>query len=338
MAHAWRKSPSVDARERSAYPPAPPVVLFFLMSFALPAPVLGQVVGNPGPVVLTVERLDVEYDRGTRPGPSTVGFRFDAHALPQCSDGRNNDDHRSAGQGMQDAAIDYPADPECESIDDDSEDKRGHQARAEIVLAGWVDADGNLEFPAEGVRLPPRYHRSEERALGGDGVVINTFVPARNIRGHVDPARGTMDLELALRLRFQVENTGRLSGPGDHCYIGSRKNPQALKLIADRREDLMGVHPGRARGYYPEDGLVVLAGTNPGKLPGAGCCGLLCFGDGAVDHAFGTPAEPGSATVTVIGRLSPPPRAPEASPVERLASSAARTEPGARAGVAVGRP
>jgi hypothetical protein len=145
-----------------------------------------------------------------------------------------------------------------------------------------------------------------------------------------------MTLQLNLRLRFEVDDTGRLSGPGDRCYLGTEAKPQSITLIADRREALLGIHPGRARGYYPKDGLVVLAGTNPEPLPGASCCGLFCFGDGAVDHAFGTPAEPGAATVTVIGRISPRLLPGRAAPRERAADHAASWSPDPAFGVRLG--
>ena len=298
--------------------------LLFFVSVAVPDGAAAQVVANPGPVVLTLDLLQVEYDRADLEGPPFVGFRFDASARPQCSDGRNNDDHRSVGQGRHDAAIDYPDDPECVSPQDDSEDKAGLQPRAAVVLTGHVDADGDLFFPAEGVHLPPRYHRSAERALGGDGVVINTFVPTGPVRGRIDPVRGTVALELNVRLRFEVDNTGRLSGPGDHCYLGTEDRPHTLVLIADRREAVAGVHPKRPRGYYADDGMVVLAGTNPGRLGGASCCGLFCFGDAAVDHAFGMPGEPGSATLAAIGRFDPPVAARPASGSLALDRVAAR--------------
>lgn len=286
-------------------------LLFVAMLVVMAVPAFAQRVANPGPVVLTLDLLDVEYARRAASGPSTVGFRFDASARPQCSDGRNNDDHRAVGQGIQDHLVDYPADPECVSPDDDSEDKAGLQPREHVVLSGTVDELGNLFFPVEGVRFPPRYYQSAEHALGGDGVVINTFVPAGPAVGYIDPAEGTMHLEMRLRLRLQVEDAGRLSGPGAHCYIGSESHPQRLVLIADRREAVTGVHPRRPRGYYADDGLFVLAGTNPEDLPGASCCGLLCFGDGAVDDAFGMPSPPGATTLAAIGRVEPRLLAPE---------------------------
>ena len=296
-------------------------VLLVAVLVAMAVPASAQRVANPGPVVLTLDLLDVEYARAAASGPSTVGFRFDATARTQCSDGRNNDDHRAVDQGLQDHLVDYPADPECVSPDDDSEDKAGLQPRDRVVLTGTVDELGNLFFPAEGVRLPPRYYRSAEHALGGDGVVINTFVPAGPTVGHIDPADGTMHLEMRLRLRLQVEDAGRLSGPGSHCYIGSESHPQKLVLIADRREPVTGVHPRRARGYYADDGMFVLAGTNPEDLPRASCCGLLCFGDGAVDDAFGMPAPPGAATLAAIGRIEPRLVAPEPTRLGRALQS-----------------
>jgi len=279
--------------------------LLVAMHLVMPVAARAQVIANPGPVVLTLDLLDVEYSRPGDSGPSTVGFRFDSAARAQCGDGHNNDDHRAVDQGVQDLLVDYPSDPECASADDDSEDKAGYQPRDKVVLAGTVDSLGNLFFPAEGVHLPPRYYRAAENALGGDGVVINTFVPAGPSIGRIDPAEGTMQLEMRLRLRLQVEDAGRLSGPGSQCYIGSESHPQTLVLIADRRGPQAGVHPRRPRGYYADDGLFVLAGTNPDDLPHASCCGLFCFGDGAVDHAFGMPAPPGAATFAAVGRVEP---------------------------------
>ena len=281
------------------------------MSLALSAqPSFAQVVANPGPVVLTLDYLDVRYETAPVEGRQAVGFRFDASAPPECSDGLNNDDHSQFSQGTQDSLIDFPADPECASASDDSEDKPDVQTRDVVTLTGTVDENGRLEFPAEGVTMPPRYNQSVERLLGGDGVVINTYEASEAATGSIDPARGTMKLELKLRLRFEVEHTGRFSGPGSECYLGSASEPQSIVLIGDRRSGTTGIDPERARGYYAGDGIFVLAGTNAERVGGASCCGLLCFGDGAVDRAFGVPADRGAMTVAAIGRLSPAPTAP----------------------------
>lgn len=282
-------------------------VLLSGMSLAMGVATAGaQVVANPGPIVLTLDFLDVRYETAPAFGKEAVGFRFDANAPPECSDGRNNDDHSGFAQGVQDMLVDYPADPECATPWDDSEDKPEAQARDAVVLIGRVDALGRLEFPAAGVTLPPRYHQSVERLLGGDGVVINTYEASAPVTGRVDPERGTLELELRLRLRFEVERASRLSGPGANCYLGSATEPQTIVLIGDRRSDITGIDPRRPRGYYATDGSFVLAGTNAERVDGASCCGLLCFGDGAVDDAFGMPADRGAMTVAAIGRIDPP--------------------------------
>ena len=291
------------------------IVLSLLMSFAYPAAATeteATVVANPGQVVLTLDYLDVRYETAPSNGAFAVGFRFDVQAPPECSDGLNNDDHSGFEQGVQDALVDYPADPECASAADDSEDKADVQERVSVVLVGTVDANGRLEFPAEGVSVPPRYNRSAEHALGGDGVVINTFEASETVVGQIDPRRGTMTLDLKLRLRFEVEDTGKLRGPGSECYLGSQDEPQRLVLIGDGRSGTTGIHPARERGYYPTDGAFVLAGTNAEQVVGASCCGLLCFGDGAVERAFGVPAERGAMTVAAIGHIDPPLVAPKA--------------------------
>ncbi len=281
--------------------------LLFCMSLARPASATGsKVVANPGPVRLTIEFIDVRYETAPSNTSSAVGFRFDAKAPYECSDGVNNDDHSGFEQGVQDSLVDYPEDPECGSPSDDSEDKADVQERVTVVLAGTVDENGRLEFPAESLNLPPRYHRSAEHLLGGDGVVINTYEASAPVVGAIDPRRGTMSLEFRLRLRFEVEDTGRMRGPGSECYLGSASEPQRLVLIGDGRGGITGIHPARERGYYPNDGSFVLAGTNAEAVLGATCCGILCFGDGAVDRAFGIPAERGAMTVAAIGRIDPP--------------------------------
>lgn len=285
--------------------------LSFYVSLAAPfAEAELSVVANPGEIVLTLDFLDVRYETAPAFGKNAVGFRFDANAPPECSDGRNNDDHSGFAQGVQDTLVDYPADPECASATDNSEDKVGEQSRDSVVLVGKVDARGNLVFPVDGVDLPPRYHRSAENLLGGDGVVINTYEASAPVTGRIDPARGTLELDLKLRLRFEVEDTSRLRGPGTDCYLGSMSEPQRIVLIGDGRSGATGIHPERVRGYYPRDGSFVLAGTNADQVEGASCCGLLCFGDGAVDRAFGAPVERGAMTVAAIGRIDPPIIAP----------------------------
>jgi hypothetical protein len=132
-----------------------------------------------------------------------------------------------------------------------------------------------------------------------------------------------MSLDFKLRLRFEVEDTGRLRGPGSECYLGSLTDPQRLVLIGDGRSGTTGIHPARERGYYPADGSFVLAGTNAEQVVGASCCGLLCFGDGAVERAFGVPAERGTMTVAAIGRIHPPLLAAKPASREMKAGAAA---------------
>ncbi len=299
------------ASDEHAHPLRLTVTLLFYMSLVAPAVQADvPVVANPGQIVLTLDFLDVRYETGPAIGVSSVGFRFDAKAPAECSDGLNNDDHSGFAQGVQDTLVDFPADPECVTPSDDSEDKADAQSRDLVVLVGTVDERGNLVFPAESVDLPPRYHRSAENLLGGDGVVINTFEASAPVTGRIDPARGTLELDLKLRLRFEVEGTNRLRGPGTDCYLGSMSEPQRLVLIGDGRSGTTGIHPARPRGYYPRDGAFVLAGTNADRVDGASCCGLLCFGDGAVDRAFGMPADRGAMTLAAIGRIEPPIIAP----------------------------
>lgn len=301
------------ARESSARRRCLAAVLLSGMALATSAaPAGAQVVANPGPIVLTLDFLDVRYETGPALGQEAVGFRFDANAAPECSDGRNNDDHSGFAQGVQDTLVDFPADPECATPSDDSEDKPDAQVRNPVVLVGRVDEHGRLEFPAESLNLPPRYHQSVEHLLGGDGIVINTYEASAPVTGRVDPERGTLELELRLRLRFEVEQTSRLSGPGSDCYLGSATEPQTIVLIGDRRSGITGIDPRRPRGYYAIDGAFVLAGTNAEQVEGASCCGLLCFGDGAVDDAFGMPADRGAMTVAAIGRIDPPLVSPKA--------------------------
>ena len=101
------------------------------LTFALAGPQLSaQTVANPGPfnLKLTGGLIDIN---GT-------DFDLTPNDLPACQDTEDNDD---------DTAIDYPADAQCASADDNSELAPGHQPKQDITINGTVSSNGAVNIP-----------------------------------------------------------------------------------------------------------------------------------------------------------------------------------------------
>jgi len=274
---------------------------------------------NPGPIVITFSIAEVFYAAGSE-DPLQPGFRFDITRPEACRDGVNNDDHRRGGHGIQDTEIDYPADPDCVGPEDDSEDKPGLQPRQALSLTGTIDSEGVFHIPVAGIIIPPRYTQSDQRGLGGDRVVVNTFEATHDVNGRLDPFTGEMTLRLRYRMGFEVEGTGRFTGPGDECFLGSVSEPHDFVLRTGTAVMTASTQGVGGQPYDWRDGSFGVAGTNVATVSSATCCGFLCFGDSKINESFGAPVELGTMLMIGTGRILPAP-IPAIRPIHVQASS-----------------
>lgn len=282
------------------------VLLSASLACAAPADADRLLVENPGPILITFDLAEVRYGDGSN-GTSSAAFRFDTTRPEACRDGINNDDHRAMGQGIQDTAVDHPADPDCAGPEDDSEEKPGLQPRQTLSLTGTIDSEGAFHVPMEGILIPPRYLQSDEHRLGGDRVVVNTFEPTHDAVGHLDPFTGEMTLRLRYRIRFHVEGAGSFSGPGDRCYLGTESAPHDIVMRTGAAAATVATGGVGGQPYDWTDGSFSVAGTNVATVPRATCCGFFCFGDSLVSEPFGAPVEPGTMLLIGSGRVVPSP-------------------------------
>jgi hypothetical protein len=282
------------------------LLLGLSLAVAAPAGADRLMVENPGPILITFSLAEVRYGDG-RDGASSAAFNFDSTRPEACRDGVNNDDRRAMGQGIQDTAVDHPADPDCVGPEDDSEDKPGLQPRQTLSLTGTIDSEGAFHIPMEGILIPPRYLQSTESGLGGDQVVVNTFEPTHDAVGHLDPFTGEMTLRLRYRMRFDVEGASSFSGPGDRCYLGTKSEPHDIVMRTGAAATMISTRGVGGVPYDWRDGSFSVAGTNVATVPRATCCGFFCFGDSLVSEPFGAPVEPGTMLLIGSGRVVPAP-------------------------------
>ncbi len=279
----------------------------------------GAVVGNPGEVRLVFDRLEAIFNnRIVRPARANLGFAWNADGAPACSDGINNDDHSALGRGVQDATIDYPADVDCVSEQDASEDKAGLQQQRPAVISGTVDGDGRFIIPASGIDIPAVWAWNDAIPLGGDQVHTYEFEPVGGAVGTIDPFTGDVGIHLRLRIRLSVEGAGDLIGPGKNCYIGSLSQPIAVVLTTADAHSSAGLPTLHGASYDRESGAIRLVGYNVRDVSGASDCGAFGALDRAVGAAFGVPAARGNIQFSGVGRMVPALRPAEAATPEMV--------------------
>jgi len=265
------------------------------------------VVGNPGEVRLVFDRVEAAFNnRIVSPARANLGLVWSTDGEPACADGRNNDDHRTLGRGVQDTHVDFPADPECVSNQDASEDKAGLQQRRPVVFAGTVDRDGRLFIPASGIDIPTVWVWSETGVFGGDQVHTYDFEPVGDVIGTVDPFENDISLHMRFRIRISVEGAESFTGPGTHCYVGTPTEPIAVRLTTLVAYSQAGLPTVDGVGYDAHSGELRLVGYNMRDVPGATDCGVFGALSGVVGEAFGVPAARGNIRLSAMGRIERP--------------------------------
>jgi hypothetical protein len=118
----------------------------------------------------------------------------------QCGDGVDNNDAPPMGDG-HDGFVDFPADAQCSSVDDNSELAPGFQPKEDIVVVATVAADGALSIPKV-----VRTDEGQARSLGGIyfppgylpdstlGMITARFQPAPGSNVNT-PATGALNID-----------------------------------------------------------------------------------------------------------------------------------------------
>jgi hypothetical protein len=164
------------------------------------AQLVPDVVANPGAGTIEFQSLSINIagQELNLPKPTDP---------PQCSNGSNDDialDEPDNPAVAQDQDIDFPADPECSSADDNSEVIPGFQPKNSIVIDADVAVDGVTDLTASS--FPPLY----VWVFNGAGFPLQLDFAA-DVSGLpeavVDPA-GPVSVELPLSLVINAPDGG----------------------------------------------------------------------------------------------------------------------------------
>jgi PKD repeat protein len=206
--------------------------------------------------------------------------------FPQCSDGENNDGDPDNPADAQDLLVDYPADPQCTSAEDNSEVAPGFQARQDTVISGTVNAAGAISGPQSGVFFPPTWIYAQ------GGVLTVQIVPTAAASGSINPLTGVATLNVSLKISI----TGSAGGfdLGASCGVG----PFNLQLKTGTTNPPLPNEPNTGVPYDPVSGEATLV-DNSFSVPGASNCGPLNAANGPLSAAFGVPAPAGVNTAVL---------------------------------------
>jgi len=251
-----------------------------------------QKVANPGAITITPTGGVISL-RGQ-------SFSLAPRALPECSDGVDND-----GDGR----VDYVAppgiggDPQCTSPTDDSETAGGFQAKIDPVLNGTIDAAGNLTIPTSGVILPKAYIRV---AIGSNPVFIATVIPTAPATGTINPLTG----QASLRLRFRIglTNEDGILPLGSTCSIGTTSNPININVLTTGTTSPPLPNTAISGSPYSTSGSVLLV-NNSFSVPGASGCPPILFDPNGINTQINTnlglPSPSGNNTAVIAGQTAP---------------------------------
>ena len=232
----------------------------------------------------------------------------------ECNDGINNDVAVDSTVAVpvapQDTLIDYPADPECFSINDNSESFSGvgspivpvDQVKAVSSFKAAVAADGTMSGFV--LSFPTQYLFSSKGC-----VRINQALNSTGDSGTVDPATGAATVSLSLNVTVVV-NLG-CGSSGVSCAM----NPVNVALSTSVANPA-GPPAVTPVPYDPSTGIATLA-DNTFALPAT-----TGFGCAALNTAFHLPAASGQSALQFTTKAFP---AADTAPVGN--AGAAQTVP-----------
>ncbi len=256
-----------------------------------------QKVLNPGPFNL--------LPLGGTISIRNTAFDLTPRALPECSDGFDND-----ADGLSDLA-----DPFCSALfppvgttptaaADDSELAQYFQPKVNVSINGTIDASGNLSVPPSGIVFPPAYIGIKDPGTPNFWVpyqviyVIKASVlPTATATGSLNPLTG--DAALQVKVKVQLEGSAFDVGLGYNCSIGTATAPLTLNLTTANSGGLFGTK------YSSTSGTARLV-DNTFAVPGASGCpiGLVNVND-IINQQILIPSPAGSNNAILDGQASP---------------------------------
>lgn len=257
------------------------LVLALIATAAVVSPLAdAQKVGNPGTVNFRIVTGDAKI--GNRE------ISLDRSEFAECEDGKNNDGDPDNPDEAQDLLIDFPADPQCTSPDDNSETAPGFQPKQDTTVTGTITADGVLNVPQSGIFFPQSY-------IYAQGSVLTFQIqPRAGVTGTLNPLTGEGQLN---GLSIFVSITGVVAGQDltSSCGIG----PFTVSpLITGTTNPPLPNEPISGSPYDANTGLVT-AVNNSFSVPAASGCALLGAASGPLSAAFGIPAGAGRNSLTL---------------------------------------
>lgn len=254
------------------------LTLAILATFLRSPLVSAQPVGNPG-------NLNFKIVGGyARVGAQLVDL--EPKEFTECSDGENNDGDPLDPEAGQDQLIDYPADPECVSPEDNSETAPGLQPKQEASISGTVNAAGAVSVPQSGVFFPPTWVYAQ------GGVLTVQVVPTAASTGTVNPLTGAATLNISLKISITGTAGGFDLGAG--CGVG----PFSIPLSTGTTNPPPPNEPISGEPYSSDTGQGTFV-NNSFSVPGASSCGPLNAANGPLSAAFGVPAPAGTNTMVL---------------------------------------
>lgn len=266
-----------------------------LAAVLMPSGASAQVVSNAGP-------FSIQGNGGQLRIGSLVNVALPAStALPQCSDGADND-----GDGLVDLL-----DPNCDpgpngepASQDDSEIMDGFQPKVNTVVAGTVDANGDMTIPMSSIVFPPVYVPLKHPVDGSIGIARVDLVPTAAATGHIDPDTGSLVLNANLRAKISGEVWGNFL-EGD-CSVGTTADPIKLRLTTASLPGVNGGGPLAGTPYNQNTGRASLV-SNDFVVPPASNCFYGFFGDisGAINNQMQLPSPAGKNMMYLPGVINP---------------------------------
>ena len=234
-------------------------------------------------------------------------FSLAPRALPECSDGFNNDGLTGTDFVATGTAPSNGGDPQCTNADDDSELASGFQAKVDPAFNGTIDAAGNITIPTTGVVLPRAYIAIPDTNPANYPYVVTADVIATTAAtGTLNPLTGAA----SIRLRFRIKLGGSPFGVyvGAACSIGTTAAPIDINVLTTGTTAPPAPNTPISGAPYLSNGTFLLV-NNSFSVPGAsGCAPLIGSAtgiNGVVNDNLGLPAAAGKNTAVVAGQTTP---------------------------------
>ncbi len=238
---------------------------------------------------------------------NTTTFTLAPRALPECSDGVNNDGLAGTDFVATGTAPANGGDPQCTSADDDSELAGGFQPKVDPVFNGTIDAAGNITIPTAGVVLPKAYIAIPDvNPANYPYVVTAEVIATAAATGTLNPLTGAANI----RLRFRIKLNGSPFGVyvGASCSIGTSAAPIDINVLTTATTSPPPPNLPISGSPYLTNGTFRLV-NNSFAVPGASGCAPLGFDPNGINNAINTnlglPAAAGKNSAVVDGQTTP---------------------------------